>query len=121
MFVQLIISLEIIFHNTQTSFENLLKCEVRFFESVVFEKFKDTSGEFKETMFNDVKGILSLYEASFLSVHGEHILDEAHVFTKANLESLAMQSSPRLADHIRNVVVCVSIHVRIFISSSTYH
>ncbi|KAJ6744432.1 hypothetical protein OIU79_030708 [Salix purpurea] len=59
-------------------------------------------------MINDVKGkgILSFYEASFLSVHGEQILDEAHVFTKANLESLAIQSSPRLGDHIRNALIC---------------
>ena len=70
----------------------------------MFGKFKDTNGEFKKTMINDVKGILSLYEASFLSVHGELILDEAHVFTKANLESLAMQSSQRLGDHIRNAL-----------------
>ena len=74
------------------------------YELVVFEKFKDTNGEFKKTMMNDVKGMLSLYEASFLSVHGEQILDEAHVFTKANLESLAMQSSQRLGDHIRNAL-----------------
>ncbi|KAB5512052.1 hypothetical protein DKX38_029080 [Salix brachista] len=72
---------------------------------VVFKKFKDTNGEFKKTMMNDVKGILSLYEASFLSVHGEQILDEAHVFTKANLESSAMQSSQRLGDHIRNALI----------------
>ncbi|KAB5512049.1 hypothetical protein DKX38_029077 [Salix brachista] len=72
---------------------------------VVFEKFKDTNGEFKKTMMNDVKGILSLYEASFLSVHGEQILDEAHVFTRANLESSAMQSSQRLGDHIRNALI----------------
>ncbi|KAB5512022.1 hypothetical protein DKX38_029050 [Salix brachista] len=72
---------------------------------VVFEKFKDTDGEFKKTMMNDVKGILSLYEASFLSVHGEQILDEAHVFTRANLESSAMQSSQRLGDHIRNALI----------------
>ena len=76
-----------------------------FHESVVFDKFKDTNGEFKKTIINDVKGILSLYEASFLSVHGEQILDDALVFTKANLESLAMQSSPRLADHIRNALI----------------
>uniref|UniRef100_A0A2K1WN29 Isoprene synthase, chloroplastic n=1 Tax=Populus trichocarpa TaxID=3694 RepID=A0A2K1WN29_POPTR len=72
---------------------------------VVFDKFKDTNGEFKKTIIDDVKGILSLYEASFLSVHGEQILDDALVFTKANLESLAMQSSPRLADHIRNALI----------------
>jgi predicted transcriptional regulator len=76
-----------------------------FHESVVFDKFKDTNGEFKKTIINDVKGILSLYEASFLSVHGEQILDDALVFTKANLESSAMQSSPRLADHIRNALI----------------
>ncbi|KAI9377282.1 hypothetical protein POPTR_019G045300v4, partial [Populus trichocarpa] len=63
---------------------------------VVFDKFKDTNGEFKKTIINDVKGILSLYEASFLSVHGEQILDDALVFTKANLASSAMQSSPRV-------------------------
>ncbi|KAJ6854512.1 hypothetical protein NC651_039437 [Populus alba x Populus x berolinensis] len=51
---------------------------------VVFDKFKDTNGEFKKTIINDVKGILGLYEASFLSVHGEQVLDEALVFTKAN-------------------------------------
>ncbi|KAI9376903.1 hypothetical protein POPTR_019G023004v4 [Populus trichocarpa] len=72
---------------------------------VVFDKFKDTNGEFKKTIINDVKGILSLYEASFLSVHGEQVLDEALVFTKANLESLAMQSNPRIADHIRNALI----------------
>ncbi|KAG6737266.1 hypothetical protein POTOM_058780 [Populus tomentosa] len=33
------------------------------------------------------------------------VLDEALVFTKANLESSAMQSSPRLADHIRNALI----------------
>jgi hypothetical protein len=71
----------------------------------VFDKFKDNNGEFKKTIINDVKGILSLYEASFLSVHGEQVLDEALVLTKTNLESLAMQSSPRLAHHIRYALI----------------
>jgi hypothetical protein len=71
----------------------------------VFDKFKDNNGEFKKTIINDVKGILSLYEASFLSVHGEQVLDEALVLTKTNLESLAMQSSPRLAHHIRYTLI----------------
>ncbi|KAI9377081.1 hypothetical protein POPTR_019G016400v4 [Populus trichocarpa] len=59
---------------------------------VVFDKFKDTNGEFKKTIINDVKGILSLYEASFLSVHGEQILDDALVFTKANLERTRIEA-----------------------------
>ncbi|KAG6738343.1 hypothetical protein POTOM_057956 [Populus tomentosa] len=88
----------------QHGFKMPCECVVCFYESAVFDKFKDTNGEFKKTIINDVKGILSLYEASFLSVYGEQVLDDALVFTKANLESLAMQSSPRLGDHIRNAL-----------------
>ncbi|KDP35929.1 hypothetical protein JCGZ_09901 [Jatropha curcas] len=73
----------------------------------VFNKFKDKDGKFKKAIINDVKGILSLYEASFVSVHGEDILDEALAFTKPILESLlAMQSIPHhLAQHIRNALI----------------
>ncbi|KAG8633416.1 hypothetical protein MANES_18G102125v8 [Manihot esculenta] len=71
----------------------------------VFEKFKDSDGAFKKTICSDVKGLLSLYEATFLSVHGEDILDEALVFTRQNLETLVAQSSPPLAERIRNALV----------------
>ncbi|XP_037496770.1 probable terpene synthase 8 [Jatropha curcas] len=70
----------------------------------VFNKFKDNNGEFKRTITNDAKGLLSLYDASFLSVHGEDILDEALKFTKQHLEILAAQSSPHLAKQIRNAL-----------------
>ncbi|XP_037491104.1 probable terpene synthase 6, partial [Jatropha curcas] len=81
------------------------------YELDVFNKFKDKDGNFQKAISNDVKGILSLYEASFVSVHGEDILDEALAFTKPILESsLAMQSIPRhLAQHIRNALV-LSFH-----------
>ncbi|KAF2297395.1 hypothetical protein GH714_022935 [Hevea brasiliensis] len=70
----------------------------------VFNKFKDSDGGFNKTISSDVKGLLSLYEATFLSVHGEDILDEALAFTRQHLETLAAQSSPRLAkrDESRN-------------------
>ncbi|KAJ9167156.1 hypothetical protein P3X46_021826 [Hevea brasiliensis] len=68
----------------------------------VFNKFKDSDGGFDKTISSDVKGLLSLYEATFLSVHGEDILDEALAFTRQHLETLVAQSSPRLAEHIRN-------------------
>lgn len=71
----------------------------------MFEKFKDSDGAFKKTICSDVKGLLSLYEATFLSVHGEDILDEALVFTRQNLETLVAQSSPPLAERIRNALV----------------
>ncbi|KDP24703.1 hypothetical protein JCGZ_25439 [Jatropha curcas] len=77
----------------------------------VFNKFKDKDGNFQKAISNDVKGILSLYEASSVSVHGEDILDEALTFTKPILESsLAMQSIPHhLAQHIRNALI-LSFH-----------
>lgn len=73
-------------------------------ESDVFKKFKDSDGKFNKAISNDVKGILSLYEASFVSMRGEDILDEAIAFARPLLESLAMQSSPHLAKHINDAL-----------------
>lgn len=53
----------------------------------IFNNFKDGDGKFKESLVNDVVGLLSLYEAAHLRIHGEDILDEALTFTTAHLES----------------------------------
>ncbi|KAG5537079.1 hypothetical protein RHGRI_024505 [Rhododendron griersonianum] len=53
----------------------------------VFNKLKDNEGKFKESLFGDVRGLLSLYEATFLSIHQEDILDEAMEFTTNLLNS----------------------------------
>ncbi|KAJ4823211.1 hypothetical protein Tsubulata_007571, partial [Turnera subulata] len=45
-------------------------------------------GKFKDNLIKDSQGLLSLYEASYLGMHGETILDEAQEFTKAHLKSL---------------------------------
>ncbi|KAK2639238.1 hypothetical protein Ddye_027033 [Dipteronia dyeriana] len=66
----------------------------------VFNKFKEGDGELKKCLTNDAKGMLSLYEASHLRIHGEDILDEALAFTKAHLKSLAEKSSPHLKSQI---------------------
>ncbi|WCJ32790.1 Terpene synthase 5 [Euphorbia peplus] len=76
----------------------------------VFEKFKDGDGEFTKDIANDVKGILSLYEASFLLMPGENILDEAMAFTRKHLEILAKNSSPHLQKHFRNSLMYPSHH-----------
>ncbi|XP_050234093.1 probable terpene synthase 8 [Mercurialis annua] len=72
----------------------------------VFNKFKDNNGEFNSDVVSDVKGLLSLYEASALSVHGEDILDETLAFTKLHLETLSAQVSPHLQNQINNALLC---------------
>ena len=39
----------------------------------IFSKFKDNMGNFKESLVNDVKGMLSFYEATHMRVHGKDI------------------------------------------------
>ena len=52
------------------------------------ERFKNQNGNFKACLSSDVKGMLSLYEASFHSYQGEEILDEAKAFTCFHLRNL---------------------------------
>jgi len=68
------------------------------YKTDVFCKFKDQEGKFKESIRNDIKGMLSLYEASQLRLHGEDILEEAYSFTLIGLtKSLATKLSPFLS------------------------
>ncbi|XP_021742765.1 (-)-germacrene D synthase-like [Chenopodium quinoa] len=70
--------------------------------SDVFEKFKCEEKEryFKDCLTSDVQGLLSLYEASCLGVHGEKILDEARAFATTHLTSYATQLSSPMAEQI---------------------
>ncbi|KAK8977895.1 hypothetical protein V6N11_000222 [Hibiscus sabdariffa] len=51
-----------------------------------FNKFKDENGKFEEALTSDVKGMLELYEAANVQVHGESTLEEALSFTKFHLK-----------------------------------
>ncbi|KAK0598882.1 hypothetical protein LWI29_000321 [Acer saccharum] len=73
----------------------------------VFNKFKDSNGNFKESLVTDIKGMLSLYEATHLRVHGEDILEEALAFTTSHLESMAasqLVNSPLLAEQVNGAL-----------------
>ncbi|PKI46154.1 hypothetical protein CRG98_033412 [Punica granatum] len=60
----------------------------------IFNKFKDTSiGGFKESIITDMRGLLSLYEASHLRVQGEDVLEEALAFTRTHLERFVKETS----------------------------
>ncbi|KAH9602228.1 hypothetical protein KSS87_000068 [Heliosperma pusillum] len=58
----------------------------------VFKKFTEKEGKMKESLKSDIKGMVSLYEACHLRVHGEAILDEALAFTTHFLESVSTMS-----------------------------
>ncbi|URE22752.1 hypothetical protein MUK42_16005 [Musa troglodytarum] len=65
--------------------------------SDVFDKFKDEGGSFSSALTDDVKGLLSLYNAAYLGTHGETILDEAISFTRSHLTSMVHDLNPPLA------------------------
>ncbi|KAF5781259.1 putative (-)-beta-caryophyllene synthase [Helianthus annuus] len=55
----------------------------------VFNNYKDEQGAFKESLTRDVEELLELYEAAYMRVHGEVVLDEALSFTRAHLNKIA--------------------------------
>ncbi|CAJ2652662.1 unnamed protein product [Trifolium pratense] len=69
----------------------------------VFNKFKDEKGNFSERLLSsDVEGMLSLYEATHIMVHGEDILEEALAFTTTHLESIVNQLSYSYAIKVKH-------------------
>ncbi|WOG97605.1 hypothetical protein DCAR_0416946 [Daucus carota subsp. sativus] len=73
--------------------------------SDVFKQFKDENkGTFKDCLSKDVEGLLSLYEAAHLRLHGEDILEEALAFTTSQLEQLKGQLKNPLAAQVTHAL-----------------
>nr|UNA06919.1 terpene synthase 1 [Jasminum sambac] len=70
----------------------LLRQQGYYVPCVVFNKFKDQEGKFEESLVSNVRGLLSMYEASQYGVHGEEILEEALKFSTFHLESMTTNS-----------------------------
>ncbi|XP_058745028.1 probable terpene synthase 2 isoform X2 [Vicia villosa] len=95
---------EIIFEDNLYSLAvlfRLLRQQGLYVSPNVFNKYKDDKGSFSETLIKDVEGMLSLYEATHLMIHGEDILEEALAFTTTHLESIANQSSHPHATQVK--------------------
>ncbi|KAG6577414.1 hypothetical protein SDJN03_24988, partial [Cucurbita argyrosperma subsp. sororia] len=60
----------------------------------IFTKFVESNGKFKESLAEDARGILSLYEAAHMRVHGEDVLEEALDFSVKHLKNIISNSSP---------------------------
>ncbi|XXG69478.1 hypothetical protein AAC387_Pa06g2333 [Persea americana] len=73
------------FHTVALRFR-LLRQEGYCVSSNVFIKYKDEKGNFKETLAGNIRGLVSLYEASHFVIHGEDILDEANAFARKHLK-----------------------------------
>ncbi|KAL6318343.1 hypothetical protein AAG906_039435 [Vitis piasezkii] len=67
----------------------------------IFNKFKDEKGSFKEDLISNIQGMLGLYEAAHLRVHGEDILEEALAFTTTHLKAMIESLGYPLAEQER--------------------
>ncbi|KAK2650722.1 hypothetical protein Ddye_018211 [Dipteronia dyeriana] len=70
----------------------------------VFEAFMDDEGKFKKYVESDVKGMLSLYEASFLAFEGENIMDEALTFSRTHLDEVKSMVNPALSEVVSHAL-----------------
>ncbi|CAA2960417.1 vetispiradiene synthase 2-like [Olea europaea subsp. europaea] len=70
-----------------------------------FKKFINETGKFKERIKSDASGLLSLYEAAYLRVHGEDILEDALAFTIENLKSMAPNLSSTFGKQVADALV----------------
>ncbi|AEE83258.1 Terpene synthase metal-binding domain [Arabidopsis thaliana x Arabidopsis arenosa] len=74
--------------------------------SSVFKRFTGDDGKFQQSLTEDAKGILSLYEAAHLGTTTDYILDEALKFTSSHLKSLLAGGTcrPHILRLIRNTL-----------------
>ncbi|KAK9152042.1 hypothetical protein Syun_010351 [Stephania yunnanensis] len=79
-------------HETIFSFKNLHNVALCF-RLLRQQGYNLSSGDFESSLTGDAIGMLSLYEAAHIRIHGEDVLEEAHNFTATNLVYL-MKSSP---------------------------
>ncbi|KAH0467983.1 hypothetical protein IEQ34_003016 [Dendrobium chrysotoxum] len=84
-------------------------------KDLLVKSYRDEKGCFKPCVFHDIKGPLSLYEASFLSMDGEDEIDEAKEFAVKHLNDCMRSNSSTnrvLAKHI-SLALELPLHHRI--------
>ncbi|KAL8250840.1 hypothetical protein R6Q59_034533 [Mikania micrantha] len=64
-----------------------------FVSSDIFNNYKGKDGAFKKPSDDDVMGLLDLYEATYLRVPGEVILDDALAFARGRLDDISKDLS----------------------------
>ncbi|KAH9606239.1 hypothetical protein KSS87_022948, partial [Heliosperma pusillum] len=89
-------------HDTALCFR-LLRQQGYNVSSDTFSKFMDKDGKFKQEVEKDIKGLMSLFEASHLKLPGDYILDYAGDFSR-NLLSNFQNLEPSEASVIQNTL-----------------
>ncbi|XP_076912924.1 sesquiterpene synthase TPS1-like [Bidens hawaiensis] len=72
-----------------------------------FSYYKDNTGSFKDSLTDDVQRLLDLYEAAYMRVKGEVVLDDALFFTRTHLENIAkdpLRCDSTTSRHIREAL-----------------
>ncbi|MFS7953452.1 putative (-)-beta-caryophyllene synthase [Helianthus anomalus] len=72
-----------------------------------FKEYIDENGSFKESLASDVECLLELYEATYLKVQGEVVLEDTLVFTRTHLNKIAnglTQTNSVLSSHIQDAL-----------------
>ncbi|KAL5841831.1 hypothetical protein ACOSQ3_012434 [Xanthoceras sorbifolium] len=70
----------------------------------VFTSFKDKRNSINACLCDDVKGMLSLYEASYYGFEGESIMEEAWQFTTEHLKNLEIETESNLAMEVKHAL-----------------
>ncbi|CAI0396216.1 unnamed protein product [Linum tenue] len=88
----------------------------------VFDGFIDEDGKFKEEMIisGDVRGLLNLYEASYLGFPGESVMDEARSFARSHLLKIYNTTDQAMAKQLARALELPS-HWRIRRSEARWH
>ncbi|KAF3787824.1 hypothetical protein EJ110_NYTH22345 [Nymphaea thermarum] len=77
-----------------------------------FSRFRDQSSQFSENIREDVRGLLSLYEASQLACEGETVLEEASAFSSKHLRARISRMDQRMSRHVQRALQ-VLLHRRV--------
>ncbi|KAK9005040.1 hypothetical protein V6N11_042488 [Hibiscus sabdariffa] len=106
-------ALEAIYHDDGEAGNDLRTTSLRFrllrehgfdVSCEAFNKFRDEQGNFKSSLSSDVRGLLELYEASYMRIHGEDILDEAISFATTHLTLAAPTLDHPLSEQVAHAL-----------------